>query len=322
MKTIFSSVIYENPLPQLRARHSAFPGICYLGDNKVLATHQIGQAFESVDGTTYISISEDNGATWSEPQQAFNKSDEVIPLTDNCKPAILPNGKVVLFGYQFYREDVELPIGNPETGGLLKDEIFYAVSDDAGKSWSDRVALDCAWHNSVEASAPITVLSDGSWASPIAGFPKWDGSSAGRNCGRLMRSFDNGKTWNDNVVCTAFPSDEVTCYEQRLCQLDNGTIVVISWNENVRTGERMNNHITISTDNGKTFSEPIDTGIRGQASSILSLGGNKILTVHAVRRDTDEPGIYFCVAEIKDGKFIPIEKCTFKHNLLVLSLSF
>ena len=39
------------------------------------------------------------------------------------------------------------------------------------------------------------------------------------------------------------------------------------------TGERLNNHITVSTDNGKTFSAPIDTGVRGQASSIIAIGG-------------------------------------------------
>lgn len=310
MKILFSSVIFENPLPQLRSLGSAFPGMCLLPDGKILAAHQMGEAFESVDGTTCISISEDGGKSWSKPQKAFDKKSESVPLTDCSKPTLLPDGRVMLFGYQFFRHDPELPLGNPETGGLLPDEIFYSISEVGGKTWSDRVSVDCAWHNSVEASAPITVLKDGSWASPITGFPKWDGTSAGRNCGRLIRSYDGGKTWNDDVVCTAFEGDEVTCYEQRMCQTDDGTIAVISWNENIRTGERMNNHITLSTDNGKTFSAPIDTGIRGQATSILALGGTKVMTIHAIRRDTDEPGIYAAVSDIADGKFrlISIEK--------------
>ena len=310
MKTLFSSVIFENPLPQLRSLGSAFPGMCLLPDGKILAAHQMGEAFESVDGTTCISISEDGGKSWSKPKKAFDKANEAIPMTDCSKPTLLPDGRVMLFGYQFFRHDPELPLGNPETGGLLPDEIFCSFSNDGGKTWSERISIDCAWHNSVEASAPITVLKDGSWASPITGFPKWDGTPSGRNCGRLIRSYDGGKTWNDEVVCTAFEGDEVTCYEQRMCQTDDGTIVVVSWNENSRTGERMNNHVTISRDNGKTFSAPIDTGVHGQATSILALGGSKVMTIHSIRRDTDEPGIYAAVSDVADGKFklLSIEK--------------
>ncbi len=319
MKKIFSTYIYSNPLPQLRARNAAFPGACVLPDGKILVSYQIGEAFESVDGTIYTSISEDGGKTWSAPSLAYDKASEDVPITDNGKPCTLPDGRVVLLGYQFPRPNPEYPLGNPETGGLLSDDIFYSISDDNGKTWSEKKIVDCSWHNSVEASAPLSVLADGSWATPITGFPRWDGSSAGRNCGRVLRSFDEGKTWSDDVVCTEFPGDAVTCYEQRMCQLDDGTIVVISWNENTQTGERMNNHVTISTDNGKTFSAPVDTGIKGQASSILALGGNKVLTVHAIRRDTDKPGIYFCVAEIKDGKFIQESfECVWQPNLPVV----
>ncbi len=304
MKKLYSNEIYKNPLPQLKSILSLFPGMCRLSDGTILATHQIGEAFESVDGTTYISISKDNGKTWSKPKRAFNKEAEAVPITDNCKPTILPNGDIMLFGYQFYRPNPELPIGNPETGGLLADEIFYSLSKDGGETWSQRTAVDCAWSNSVEASAPITVLKDGSLAAPITGFCRWDGSRAARNCGRLIRSFDGGKTWNDDVVCTEFEGDNITCFEQRMCQLDDGSLAVISWNEDMVSGNLLNNHITVSYDNGKTFSAPIDTGIKGQASSVLALGDNKFLTIHAIRRETDEPGIYFCVAEIKDGKFI------------------
>lgn len=301
MKTLFSAVIFENPLPQLRALGSAFPGLCLLPDGKLLAAHQMGQAFESVDGTTYLSESTDGGQSWSAPRRVFDKESEKIPLTDMAKPTLLADGRVALFGYQYFRPNPELPIGNPETGGLLEDEIFISLSADGGKSFGERVHVPCAWGYSAEASAPIYVLQDGSWASPITGFARWDGTPSGRNCGRLLRSFDEGKTWNDDVICTAFEGDKVSCFEQRMCQLDDGTLVVVSWNENMENGERYNNHVTISTDNGKSFSAPIDTGVRGQATSLLALGGNRVLSLHAVRRDTDAPGIYAAISEVVDG---------------------
>ena len=59
MKVQFSSLIYDNPLPQLRSRQAAFPFLAELDDGTLLAAYQIGEAFESVDGTSYISTSTD-----------------------------------------------------------------------------------------------------------------------------------------------------------------------------------------------------------------------------------------------------------------------
>lgn len=314
MKVISGNYIYENPMPQLRAINSAFPFLCELPSGKILAAHQMGQAFESVDGTTFLSESTDGGLTWSKPWQMHDKSTETVPMNDTCKVSRLPDDRLIALGYQFFRENPDLPLSN-ELGGLLDDEIVFAISEDEGRTWSPRQSVPCAWGNHVEASAPITVLQDGSWAAPIAGFTKWDGTEAGRNCGRLLRSYDEGKTWNDDVICTAFPGDTVTCFEQRMCQLDDGTIVVISWNEDLKTGQRYNNHLTFSHDNGLSFSDPVPTGILGQTASILALGGTKVLTLHAVRRDTDRPGIYACIVDVAGDQWKLEEiECVWEPN--------
>ena len=126
---------------------------------------------------------------------------------------------------------------------------------------------------------------------------------SGKRCGRLLRSYDQGATWNDDVICMAFPGDTVYCYEQRMCVLGNGDLVVIGWNEDAVSGQRLNNHVTISADCGQSFSAPMDTGVRGQASSIISLGGQRTLSLHAVRRDTEDVGIYACIADLAGGKW-------------------
>ena len=292
MRAVSSSIIYENPLPQLRSRHSFFPNICQCQDGTLAAAFAIGEAFESVDSTSYISFSHDGGTSWSKPQPMFEPSEYACEITDYCKVTALPDGRLAALGYAYLRKDPELPIGNPENGGLLEDFVFYAISEDNGKSWSKRHPIECAWGPHVEASGPITVLQDGSWITPITGFPNWDGQMTGRLCGRALCSADQGNTWDDSSVCMAFEQDEVTCYEQRMCQLASGTILCIGWNENTRTGERLHNHVTYSEDGGKTWSKPIDTGVSGQASSVCAIGGERLLALHAIRRDTDRPGIY------------------------------
>ena len=308
MKPIYSSIIYENPLPQLRARHAFFPYIAKTADGRLAAVFAIGEAFESVDSQSYIAFSDDDGKTWTNPQKMFDKSAFDNAITDYCKITTLPDGRLLAFGYAYIREDEDLPIGNPETGGLLDDFVFYSISEDGGNTWSALNKIDCAWGPHIEASAPITVLADGTWITPITGFPKWNGEMTGKMCGRALVSKDNGKTWNDDAVCMDFDPDPITCYEQRMCQLESGTIVCIGWNENTATGERLPNHFTYSEDGGKTWSKPESTGIMGQASSVCSIGGEKLLALHALRRDTDEPGIYGFVVDFSDKEWKIEEK--------------
>ena len=40
----------------------------------------------------------------------------------------------------------------------------------------------------------------------------------------------------------------------------------------------------------------------------MALEGTKVLTLHSVRRDTDRPGIYACIAETAGGKFVILER--------------
>lgn len=59
MKVISTSLIYENPLPQLVSKQSMFPSLCEL-----------------------------------------------------------PDGRLAALGYAYIRSNPDLPIGNPETGGI------------------------------------------------------------------------------------------------------------------------------------------------------------------------------------------------------------
>ena len=300
MKILESNIIYENPLPQLCSKQSFFPFLCELEDGTLAAVVVIGQAFESVDSASYITFSHDGGKTWDAPQRMFDLKGEENRLTDYCKVSALPDGRLVAMGYTYLRDDPEKPIGNPENGGTLDDFVFYAISKDGGKTWSDMIPIECAWGPHVEASAPLTIMKDGSWITPITGFPDWDGNMHGKLCGRALRSDDQGKTWQDNAVCMDFGDREITCYEQRMCQLESGTLVCIGWNEDVVTGQRLQNHFTASFDNGITWTKPVPTGVLGQASSVCALGGEKLLALHAVRRDTDQPGIYGYVIDFSD----------------------
>ena len=70
----------------------------------------------------------------------------------------------------------------------------------------------------------------------------------------------------------------------------------------------MQNHFTASFDGGKTWTKPETTGIMGQASSVCAIGGERLLALHAIRRDTDRPGIYAYIVDFSDKKWNIVEE--------------
>lgn len=301
IEIIGNGIVYDNPIPDLRSRNGYFPGAALLEDQTLIGAYAEGEAFESTDMTTIAIISTDNGGHWRTLGPIYDKSAESKLTTDSLKITPINRNHWLAFGYRFDRGEPDSPVGNPATGGLRDSEVILFETMDGGQTWSGPKMVPHAMGRSAEASSPLVVLRDGSWATPIAPFADWDGNLPQGHHGRLLRSYDRGNTWNDDTVTMEFPGRGVTIWEQRLCQLETGRIVVIAWNEEISSGEQFCNHYTISDDNGKTFGEPRSTGIRGQTASVTSLGGTLLLSLHSMRKHTETPGIKACIVDVGRG---------------------
>ncbi len=295
-------VIYSNPLPQLRSRKAFFPGLVRLSGGRLMTAFALGEAMESVDQTTVLYESADGGKIW---QPAGN----LIPLekrgtfSDSAKLTALPDGQLAALGYRYDRSNPDLPIGNPATGGLLNSEVFFCRSGDGGRRWSDPRVIHTSFRGPVEASAPLSVLSDGAWVAPIANFRDWTGHSEEGLHGRLLRSDDRGATWSDRAVTMRFPGGATAVWEQRLCEYLPRRLAVLAWVEDLAAGRGYDNQAALSSDGGQHFEPPMDTGIHGQAASLAALGGGLVLSLHSMRRQVSKPGILATVTDLSRGRW-------------------
>ncbi len=299
-------VIYENPRPHVHSRHGCFPGLTVLPSGELLALFVIAEAFEAPNGTTWVSRSSDHGRTWNLQGPLYDKSVVGFETTDSLKPLLLRSGSLIATGYRFHRHDLEMPIAIPETGGILPGDDIVSFSTDEGRTWTIPEIIPRSYPELLELSGPcIESHSSGDVLGVAAPYKMPDGSNPSGQIGVLMRSRDKGRTWDDSVHYFTTLDNRITPFEARLCEMQDGRLVALVWAYDYATDAHLPNHFVVSHDDGHTWSQPYPTPHAGQASNLLWLGDDLLLTIHS-HRGTRDTGIYVRVVDFSRDEWKPL----------------
>jgi sialidase-1 len=295
MKRLEELTIYANPDPLLVSRQATFPGLVQLPNGELLVMFTLGQAFDAADNRAVVSRSSDNGKTWSAPVRL--STHEVVPEeSESYKPLRLRSGTLLAAGYVFVRPDPLQPVVHPETFELLRLRNKVSFSRDDGHSWSVPAYFDVEGEP-LELSGPCIEIASGRILAATTPFHlRKDG-----HAGWLIASDDGGKSFFKLSEFFCAPGGNVSTWETRLCELSPGRIAVLFWAYDNAAGKNLNNHLVISEDSGANFGPPRDTGVHGQASNLMPLGGNKILSIHTHRED--DARLVVRRVELGDGGF-------------------
>ncbi len=303
---IESSTVYDNPNPKARSRHAYFPGVVQLPSGELLALFPIGEAFESADQTTYVSRSNDLGKTWRLQGPLYDRRQDPVPISDSLKPLVLRDGTLIALGYGFHRHDPEHPITVEETDGVLPGEDLVSFSSDEGHSWTEPRVIPRSIPELVEIPGRSVQLQSGDIVATGGLFRLPDGTTPSGQFGVLIRSKDNGRTWDDTVHFFESPDKTVAAYESNVIEMQPGRLVAICWAFQISTGKHLPNHVTVSHDNGYTWSAPINTGHLAESSNIFYLGGDHLLSIHCHRgRDV---GLYVRLIDFSQDRWKMLEE--------------
>ena len=294
-------VIYENPIPHVRSRHGYFPGVVQLSSGELVALFVIGEAFESVDLATHVSRSSDRGQTWQLQGPLYDKSEDSVPISDMLKPQILRDGTLIALGYCFERHDPEQSLAIPETDGILPGDEIVSFSSDDGRHWTVPCVFPRSMPELLEIPNRSVQLRSGDIVATAGLFKMPDGTNPSGQFGVLLRSTDNGKTWDDSVHFFESPTRSIAAYESHICEMQDGRLVAICWAYDAAARKDLPNQVTVSHDNGYTWSDPIDTGHLAQSSSLLWLGGERLMSIHCHRGD--EVGLYVRVIDFTNDQW-------------------
>ncbi len=259
--------------------YACFPSLAQLDDGRLFARFGTRARRSHIDNTGGSSgaISSDGGYTWEPTDEIYRGSDRVredgtvitphargwVYVPEEQLPQIKERGRkwrhvregtVAYLGDPRVRiepEDGEsklIELESPVPGGSMGYHLASSFLR-SGDLWM--TAIYCFYAN----GAP-----NGTWA---------------------VRSEDNGKTWD--VVEVARPlGDRISFGEAALCENGLGEIICM-----MRTSPagKYNTYQCFSSDGGKTWSHPQDSGIWGYPCNVIRLDDGRLLCTYGYRRD-------------------------------------
>ena len=294
-------VLYDNPVPLVRSRHGFFPSLTQLPSGELVAMVAIGEAFESADMTTWVLRSGDRGQSWQLQGPVYDKSVDPSPTSDYLKLLHLNDGSLIALGYRFNRLDPEQSISGQESDGILSGDDIVSFSTDEGRSWTVPQVIPRSIPELLEIPHSPVQLQSGDIVASAGVFKMDDGSNPSGQFGTLVRSTDNGKTWDDTVRFYESPDNSICAYESGICQMDDGRLVTICWAFEIEAGRDHPNQVTVSHDNGYSWSAPIDTGHEAQSPNLISLGGERLMSIHCHRGE--EVGLVVRVVDFSNSRW-------------------
>lgn len=263
---------------------SCFPSVCLLANGEMLASFQCGSVKNHANGTVLFSRSKDMGNSWSEPTAPFKQwaSSKGLTVHVSYIAEVSPTRLLANLMLCDHWGDPDLPFFNPKTGGVLPIVIGLSESTDNGANWLDPEIIKSGRFDDVPIPimSPIRTTSDGHWLIPFETSKNYNDAEPWNHYAACVISKDQGQTWDQCVTVANDPEKHLLYWDQRLAALDQNRCLAFFWTFDAQAGADTTIHRSVSTDGGQSWpSIPQDTGLVGQSTWPIPLGGDKIVAL-------------------------------------------
>jgi len=305
MRVVDDRIVYRTPHPNFRPESLAGSTLTW---SRLASTGPIllnavrsGSAKMSQDGRVKLFRSDDLGRTWGAVPSPFG----AVP-TDAIAAESGPHlggstaGTTLLTACRMWIVSPDDPRWDDDAAGVIAADMLTARAA-AGGGWETPTALDFKRHDSEWAipCGPPLALDGGrgpAWIAPMerhaqAHVPDW----LRRYHAFAVFSTDDGRTWSQPTPTLNDPAERLAYYDQRIVELPDGRLMTMAWVHDVVDDVTLTARAGFSTDRGRTWSAPFDTGIQGGPINPLVLADGRVLACFA--RRTNPAGIRAVLSE-------------------------
>lgn len=276
----------QGVLASKKGRGAFCPSLRQLSDGTFVAAQDVGTTIGSCDHSIETLVSRD-GREWNSrgllpggtvDDQWFYR----VPDLDE-----LPDGRLVMRATRFEVGTTEL--FDSEEESAARGEALLYWSEDQGRTWSAPQIVPVnlpperyTWNG---AGARLLRISPSRWMYPMETFrPRGSGTPVDQKALAVFSS-DQGKTWDELVIVADDPTGRLFWWDQMNAILPDGRIYTMLWTHVNGTSDDLPVHWVISEDEGRTWSEPKPTNIRGQVCSPVALPDGRVAAIYNYRHE-------------------------------------
>jgi len=264
---------------------SAFPTLVRLDNGDIVCGYSVGGG-PNATGRTDCAVSRDEGKTW-DPLSVVLADTQQPRTTNHLRLSRAADGELLAYGCRTYRSVTDKAFAkNPNEPTLCR-------SRDAGRTWSAPEVIPTNVPGPLEISAPILALADGRCLAPAATLS--DPERLGEKV-IAFESQDRGATWPHTRTVMIDPKGENGYFEHKMVETIPGRLMAVCWTVRLGSYDDLENHYALSTNGGRTWSDPQSTGIRGQTMTPVWLGGDGFLVLY--NRRYGRQGVVMCLARV------------------------
>jgi len=280
LKIIDEGVISHEP-----GRGAYMPVITLLPDGTFLACQHVGSKLGSPDNHIEVLRSTDECKTWINEGSIHGSRPEDEGWAYRCPGvSVVPGGRLVMRAGRFRWDTGDL--FDPESEGLQRPEIVLFWSTDSGRSWSAPQVVPVplpperyTWNG----AGTLLQISPDRWMCPLETWkPKGYEGPPDQKAAAVF-SPDQGRMWGEFTVVADDPTGKLLWWDQMGAVLPDGRIYTLLWTHKYGTSDDLNNHWVISDDQGRTWSEPRPTNLRGQVCTPIALADGRVAAIYNFR---------------------------------------